>query len=354
MKFIAILFALAGGCGAAEPLTTAANGTPIFSPIDKLTTEVRDGTAAVKIPANMVLVPAGKFTFGEGAGAKEVTLDAYAIGRFEVTNAEYKAFLDATHHRGVPRYWKAGTFPEGKANHPVLFISLVDAEAYCAWIQMETGWNATVPTAEQWEKAARGPRAWRYPWGDDKDSTFGGGELKTHFNYNAVCAAWFLEKEGKTVTAYVDRAGTRGERTTVDAIKTSNGQVLSVTRDGSVNGWIDHAASSGFVNTEIYRKLVDDGGFTTPAGSYENGRSACGCYDMAGNAYEWTSTLIVATNGAERGREVNEVRGGSWYSTGRSGVSIGTGEGRARSGGYHSVGFRIAMTLPAKDAARLR
>lgn len=42
---------------------------------------------------------------------------------------------------------------------------------------------------------------------------------------------------------------------------------------------------------------------------------------------------------------VNEVRGASWYSTGRSGVSIGIGEGRSARGAYHSVGFRIAMIL---------
>ena len=70
---------------------------------------------------------------------------------------------------------------------------------------------------------------------------------------------------------------------------------------------------------------------------------------MAGNAYEWTSTLITATNGAERGKQVNEVRGGAWYSTGRSGMSLGTGEGRARSGGYHSVGFRVARLLDAES-----
>ena len=62
--------------------------------------------------------------------------------------------------------------------------------------------------------------------------------------------------------------------------------------------------------------------------------------------YEWTSTLITASNGAERGKQVNDVRGGSWYATGRSGQSLGTGEGRMRSGGYHSVGFRIAIALP--------
>lgn len=43
------------------------------------------------------------------------------------------------------------------------------------------------------------------------------------------------------------------------------------------------------------------------------------------------------------------VRGGSWYSTGRSGMSLCTGEGRNRHGAYHSVGFRIAMALPALE-----
>ncbi|MEA3213562.1 MAG: toxoflavin biosynthesis protein ToxD [Chthoniobacter sp.] len=348
MKYLLPLLALTSLASAAQPLTTAGNGTPILSPIDKTTVDARAGTATVKVPGNMAYVPAGKFTFGEGADGKEVTLDAYCIGKFEVTNAEYKAFLDATHYRGTPRYWKGGTFPQGKANHPVLFVSLVDAEAYCDWISKATGWAVTIPRSEQWEKAARGPQAWRYPWGNDKDSSYAGGKLKTHFNYNAVCAAAVLEKEAKTTTWYVDRSGQRGEQTRVDEIKTGNGQVFGVARDGNVTGWIDHSAGTGFVGTEIYRKLVDEGGYTTPVGSFENGKSAYGCYDMAGNAYEWTSTLITATNGAERGKEVNDVRGGSWYSTGRSGMSLGTGEGRARSGGYHSVGFRIAMALPAQ------
>jgi formylglycine-generating enzyme required for sulfatase activity len=331
-----------------KPLAMSANGQPIPVPTDKTTVEVRDGSAAVKMPVGMVLVPGGKFTFGDGAAAREIDLDAFCIGRFEVTNAEYKAFLDATHHRGVPRYWKGGNFPEGKANHPVLFVSLDDAEAYCAWVSKETGWKVAIPTSEQWEKAARGPKHSRYPWGDDKDSGYRDGKLSTHFNYNALCASEILAKDAQTATWYVDRAGHRGEETRVDEIKTSNGQRFGIAPDGNVAGWIDHGAGTGFVGTEIYRKLVDNGGYTTPVGSFENGKSACGCYDMAGNAYEWTSTLITATNGAERGKQVNEVRGGSWYSTGRSGMSLGTGEGRARSGGYHSVGFRIVMIPPAE------
>jgi formylglycine-generating enzyme required for sulfatase activity len=71
------------------------------------------------------------------------------------------------------------------------------------------------------------------------------------------------------------------------------------------------------------------------------GASSYGCCDMAGNAFEWTSSLIIATNGAEAGTSVNAVRGGSWYSVGTSGRTSYRGEGRAASGAYHSVGFRV-------------
>lgn len=337
------------GESSARPLAAAGNGMPILSPDSKATVDVRDGSAIVKVPAGMVFVPAGKFTFGDGTDAREVHLEAYCIGRFEVTNAEYKAFLDATHDCSAPRYWKEGNFPAGKANHPVLFVSLVDAEAYCAWVSKATGWKIVIPTAEQWEKAARGPKGWRYPWGNEKDSHYANGRLKAHFNYNAVCAAHFLEKEAQTVTAYTDHSGRSGQKVTVADITGSEGQRLGVTPDGNVTGWIDHRTNTGFVNTEIYRRLVEEGGYTMPVGSFEDGKSAYGCYDMAGNAYEWTTTLITASNGAERGQRVNDIRGGSWYSTGRSGVSVCMGEGRNGHSGYHSVGFRVAM-IPASAA----
>lgn len=351
MKHLLPLLLATSLASAAQPLTKAANGTPILSPVEKTTVQVKEETKTVSIPANMVYVPAGKFKFGEDETRE---LPAYAIAKFEVTNAEYKAFVDATKHRGVPRYWKGGNYPEGKANHPVLFVSLDDAEAYCAWIKDKTGWDVVMPTAEQWEKAARGPKGWLYPWGNDKDSHYSGRSLKTHFNYNAVCAAYMLDKEAKTITTYVDKSGHAGEKGRVEDIMGSNGKVFAVTSDGGVDAWIDHSTNTGFVNTQIYRDLVDNGGFTSPVGTYENGKSAYGCYDMAGNAYEWTSSIIVATNGAERGQEVNDVRGGSWYSTGRSGQSLCTGEGRKRSGGYHSVGFRIAMNLSESSGVSKR
>jgi formylglycine-generating enzyme required for sulfatase activity len=345
MKFILASVLSASLAVAAQPLTTSADGKPMASPIDKSVVEIRDGSRTIQIPAGMVYVPSGQFTFGMGADAKILHLDAFCIGRYEVTNAEYKTFLDAERHRTAPRYWKAGKFPEGKANHPVLFISLDDAEAYCQWISSKTGWQVVIPSAEQWEKAARGPKNYLYPWGNDKDSRVTGGKLTAHFNYNAVCAAYMLEKEAKTLTSYVEKSSQAGKEGRLEDIMTGNGKVFSLTSDGGVNAWIDHKTNTGFVNTVRYRELVDNGGYTTPVGSFPTGKSAYGCFDMAGNAYEWTRSIIIATNGAERGKEVYDVRGGSWYSTGRSGQSICTGEGRNRSGAYHSVGFRIAMEL---------
>ena len=63
--------------------------------------------------------------------------------------------------------------------------------------------------------------------------------------------------------------------------------------------------------------------------------------DMAGNTWDWTSTVREARNGAERGRLVNVVKGGSWYANRTSCLPGFEGEGRAASGRYNTVGFRL-------------
>jgi hypothetical protein len=170
-----------------------------------------------------------------------------------------------------PTHWSGGTYPAGKANHPVLYISLTEALQYCAWISGKTGWKVIVPSAEQWEKAARGPKGFLYPWGNDKDSHLVGKKLKAHFNYNAVCAAHMLDKEAKTITTYVDKSSQAGKSGRVEDIMTGNGRVFGVTADGGVDAWIDHDTNTGFVNTQIYRDLVDNGGYTTPVGFFPSG-----------------------------------------------------------------------------------
>src|SRR5438105_14153544 len=115
--------------------------------------------AALALPAargqsadtpEMVDVPAGVFTMGDRATAHQVAIDAFRIGRYLVTNAQYKAFTIATGHRPLPRHWRSGSFPAGRDRHPVLWVSWNDAMQYCAWIINSSGSTATLPTDAQW------------------------------------------------------------------------------------------------------------------------------------------------------------------------------------------------------------
>ena len=134
----------------------------------------------------MVHIPAGPFTMGSteqhvaaigmGSGLEEwfnnelpqhtVNLQAYAIGKYPVTNAEYQAFVRSS-GREAPRGWEGEEFPEGKANHPVVLVTWQDAVVYCRWLQQQTGDVYMLPSEAEWEKAARGSADARiYPWGD--------------------------------------------------------------------------------------------------------------------------------------------------------------------------------------------
>jgi hypothetical protein len=121
--------------------------------------------------------------------------------------------------------------------------------------------------------------------------------------------------------------------------------LLTVSSTGGVSGYVDHNTDTGFIYTDLFAAINNAGGYTTAVGSYPGGISGYGAYDMAGNLWNWTTTLFLAANGAEANATVNEVRGGSWYATSTSCVGVDSGEGRA-DGDYNSVGFRIAMILP--------
>ncbi len=121
-------------------------------------------------PNEMVLIPAGEFTMGSNGRlpdegpAHQVILSDYFLDRYEVTNLQYKQFIDAT-SRKSPRHYENRTFPEGYADHPVVYVSWYDAEAYCDWA------GKRLPTGEEWEKGARGSDARIYPWGNKFDIT---------------------------------------------------------------------------------------------------------------------------------------------------------------------------------------
>lgn len=126
---------------------------------------------APKIEFDWVKVRAGYFLMGgtpeKGDEAPDhefpqdqVYVAAFRISRFLVTNAEYEKFVDAT-GADVPDDWTHGRIPPGKENHPVVYISWRDAQAFCTWA------GVRLPTEAEWEKAARGTDGRIYPWGNN-------------------------------------------------------------------------------------------------------------------------------------------------------------------------------------------
>lgn len=117
-------------------------------------------------PNKMRKVDAGEFTMGSNERLSDegpqhtVSLAAFFIDEYEVTNGQYKIFIDATKRRS-PSLYRNRTYPHGKVDHPVVFVNWEDANDYCHWV------DKRLPTDQEWEKAARGTDARRYPWGNE-------------------------------------------------------------------------------------------------------------------------------------------------------------------------------------------
>jgi len=215
---------------------------------------------------NTAYVEGGEFLLGSDMGNEDETpqqamfIDAFNIDIYPVTNAEYKEFVDATGHE-LPRKWEDGTFPEGAADHPVVWVTWHDAQAYADWA------GKRLPTEMQWEKAARGTDGRVYPWGD-----------------------------------------------TFDAAKCNS-------RESGVKG-------------------------TSPVGSYPEGVSPCGAFDMAGNVWEWTADWYQAYRGSlyelgRYGEQYKVLRGGSWFD-GNDMMRTTTRKSFDPNQGFSTIGFRCA------------
>ncbi|RKU11776.1 hypothetical protein C6503_18160 [Candidatus Poribacteria bacterium] len=133
--------------------------------------------AASDIPIDveeMVFVSAGEvrlgtdsktlLTFGTEADTRTVFVAAFYIDKYEVTNKQYAEFLSETGHR-KPKFWEDPRL--NAPDQPVVGVNWEDAEAYAAWA------GKRLPTASEWEKAARGTDGRLYPWGNDYDAARG-------------------------------------------------------------------------------------------------------------------------------------------------------------------------------------
>ena len=230
-------------------------------------------------PNKMVLIPAGSFLMGTDARLPDegpqhtVTLPSYYIDVYEVTNLQYKKFNDATNGRS-PTHWRNRTFPKGKADHPVVFVTWHNAREYCHWA------GKRLPTDQEWEKAARGTDGRMFPWGNE---------------FNASNA-----------------------------------------------------------NTPLRWQEIGSIGDTMPVGSFEEGKSPYGLYDVSGNVWEWTASWYQAypgnkTESESYGERYKTLKGGSWFDCSfyKCGISAPVFNRAffARKVKNDSFGFRCAKDL---------
>jgi formylglycine-generating enzyme required for sulfatase activity len=247
------------------------------------------GAASARVtecPAGMVLVPGGKFYMGSDDPAfklwqpqHKVLLDTFCIDVYEVTADAYRACSDKGECKRppeIPDYPKADSVSEeehektkkilaetcnfgkaGREKHPINCVSWAMADEYCRVN------DRRLPTEAEWELAARSQDGRKYPWGQD-------AVREGHMNAcGKECNAWEKEHGLKLTPAMYN---------------------------------------------------VDDGyPGTAPVGSFPDGKTKYGAFDVVGNVWEWTADWFetykadeqVNPKGAPAG-ERKAIRGGGW------------------------------------------
>ncbi len=133
----------------------------------------------ITIPAGSVKLEAGGYLLEPAT----FEVEAFAISRCPVTNTDFAAFIEAGGYenrawwtaRGwqlkerygwvEPRHWYSGEW--NRPEYPIVGVSLYEALAYCEWVGAATGQAITIPTEQQWQRAAQGDDGREYPWGDE-------------------------------------------------------------------------------------------------------------------------------------------------------------------------------------------
>ena len=234
----------------------------------------------------MIVLPAGHFT--QGADSVDPDLQPFeqpphavvigyplAMGKNEVTVGEFREFADATQremsgcniydrdwHYEPTANWQAPGFTQ-RAEHPVACTSWMDALAYAKWLSEKTGQTYRLPSAAEWEYAARA-----------------GTELTQSWAANAAAAC-------------------------------ADANVADQTAAQRFPGWVTFPCNDGYINT-------------APVGSFK--ANAFGVNDLLGNVFEWVEDCwhldYTGAPGDGSARldgdcREHELRGGSWFSSPR-------------------------------------
>lgn len=125
---------------------------------------------------NMVLIPSDTFSFYSKHGDEFIPysdhlegtkrhMPTFYMDKYPVTNKEFSEFLKKSKYKpnnkiNFLKHWPGGKLPSALENHPVIFISYEDAQAYAAWA------GKRLPTEIEWQYAAQTPKQFAWPWGN--------------------------------------------------------------------------------------------------------------------------------------------------------------------------------------------
>ena len=163
--------------------------TPWEAHLEKIPQIQKETVPSDAASEGMILIPAGEFQMGSNDGnfdekpVHAVYVDAFYMDVYEVTNAQYKKFVDANPQWGkdqIPSRYHDGNYlkhwtrnSHGRGDHPVVYVSWYGAMAYAKWV------GKRLPTEAEWERGARGGLLGKkYPWGDSINSS------KANYNSN--------------------------------------------------------------------------------------------------------------------------------------------------------------------------
>jgi formylglycine-generating enzyme required for sulfatase activity len=235
---------------------------------------------------------------------------AFAIGRYEVTNAEFEHFVKSTGHKPANQCGTGMNKPvvsevtfrgplfgrNPKPRDPVVCVSWIDAKAYVGWLSAITGKNYRLLTEAEWEYAAKSDSKAKWPWGERDEQAC---EYENTFDLDSQVAL----------------------------------------PPGSELSWEPLACHDGQ-------------GMIAPVGSYKP--NAFGLYDMLGNVWEWTQDCslelypAVPVDGSavevSGSCPLRAVRGGSWYTRQDRHRPTFRGRDPEPKAGHH-FGFRVARDV---------
>ena len=136
-------------------------------------------------PFEWITIPGGHVTLKAGGYLAEPTpfeVASFTIGKYPITNRQYAPFIAAGGYTDQtwwteigwkrresygwtePRYWGQRDFNEPDA--PVMGVTWFEAVAFCQWLSAESGQAITLPTEQQWQRAAQGDDGREFPWGN--------------------------------------------------------------------------------------------------------------------------------------------------------------------------------------------